>query len=92
MNIISTLNVDDLNNLLQNPSEWLDIMDDDCLLVTIAHHDCTYYIFAGCDVDGYYLYIEDEDHCEYRYDKEDGKTFAEIYEDLFEIAHQKQAF
>ena len=92
MKIISTLNVDDLNDLLQNPSEWLDIEDDDCLLVTLAHNDCKYQIFAGCDEDGYYVYIEDEEHCEYRYDNEDGKSLTEIYEDLFNIARNKQAF
>ena len=81
-----------LNDLLQDPDEWLDVEDNDDLLVTIIHSDCQYQILIGHDDDGYYLCLEDEEHCEYRYDGEDGKSLTEIYEDLFNIARNKEAF
>lgn len=92
MKFIATLKTDDLNDLLQNPTDWLFEDDDDCLLITFTHQDYTCHIFAGCDETGYYLYIEDEDHCKYVYDQEDGKSLTEIYEELFNIARNQAAF
>ena len=92
MKFVATLKTDDLNDLLQNPDDWLFEDDDDCLLITFVHTDCTYQIFAGCDEHGYYLYIEDDDHCMYVYDQEDGKSLTEIYEELFNIARNQTDF
>ena len=92
MKFIATLNTNDLNDLLQNPEEWLFIDDDDCLLISFVHQDDTCHIFAGCDKKGYYLYLEDDEHSLYVYDQEDGKSLTEIYEELFDIARNQEAF
>lgn len=92
MKFVATLKTDDLNDLLQNPEDWLFEDDDDCLLITFVHPDCTYQIFAGCDEYGYYLYIEDDVHCLYMYDKEYGKSLTESYEELFDIARNQKSF
>lgn len=91
MNIISTLKPEDLTDLLCNPDEWLDD-EEDCQLVTIAHSDCKYYIFAGVDENGFYLILEDDDHSAYYYPKEENKTMIDLYTTLFNKARNKEEF
>ena len=82
----------DVNYILYSPEDYLDDECDDVHLIRVSFSDgYNVDIFMGCDEDGYYLYIEDDEHAAYEY-VEEGRSAAQICEELLDIATNRKEF
>ncbi len=89
---ISIMTDYDVNYILSSPEDYLDDECDDVHLVRVAFSDgYNVDIFIGCDEDGYYLYIEDDEHAAYKY-IEEGMSVVQIFEHLLDIAQNRKEF